>query len=215
VLAPREMVEPLAQALKRVAQRMYPRVADNPDYSSIVSPRHHARLQGLLDDARAKGAKLIPTHDDQPSDRRLVPHLLLNVNDEMAVMREEIFGPLLPIVPYDQVDDAIGYIRAHDRPLALYWFGSDSAAQKRVLEETHAGGVTLNDCIWHLGQEEQPFGGVGASGMGNYHGEWGFRTFSKEKPVFVQSPFAGTKLFHPPYGATFDRMLGMLKKIAG
>jgi coniferyl-aldehyde dehydrogenase len=215
LLAPREMVQPLADAVVKAARRMYPRIDGNPDYSSIVSPRHHARLQALLDDAQAKGAKLVPTHDDKPTDRRLVPHLLLGVNDQMAVMQEEIFGPLLPIVAYDQVDEAINYIRAHDRPLALYWFGSDSRAQKRALEQTHAGGVTVNDCIWHLGQEEQPFGGVGASGMGSYHGEWGFRTFSKEKPVFVQSRFAGTKLFHPPYGGTFERMLGMLKKLAG
>ncbi|MFZ5549481.1 MAG: coniferyl aldehyde dehydrogenase [Pseudomonadota bacterium] len=215
LLAPKEMVGPLAAEIVKVAQRLYPRVADNPDYTSIVSPRHHARLQGLLDDARAKGAQLMPTHTDTPGDRRLVPHLLLGVNDQMAVMQEEIFGPLLPIVPYDREEDAIAYVRAHDRPLALYWFGRDGAAQQRVLERTHAGGVTVNDCIWHLGQEEQPFGGVGASGMGSYHGEWGFRTFSKEKPVFVQSPFAGTKLFHPPYGATFERLLGVLKKLAG
>lgn len=215
LLAPKEMVGPLAAEIVKVAQRLYPRVADNPDYTSIVSPRHHARLQGLLDDARAKGAQLMPTHADTPGDRRLVPHLLLGVNDQMAVMQEEIFGPLLPIVPYEREEDAIAYVRAHDRPLALYWFGRDGAAQQRVLEQTHAGGVTVNDCIWHLGQEEQPFGGVGASGMGSYHGEWGFRTFSKEKPVFVQSPLAGTKLFHPPYGATFERLLGLLKKLAG
>lgn len=215
VLAPRDLVEPLAQAIVQAAQRFYPRVADNPDYSSIVSARHHARLQHLLDDAQAQGARLLPTHPgERPADRRLVPHLLLGVNDQMAVMQEEIFGPLLPIVPYDREEDAIAYVRGHDRPLALYWFGTDTAARERVLAATHAGGVTINDCIWHLGQEEQPFGGVGASGMGSYHGEWGFRTFSKEKPVFVQSPFAGTRLFHPPYGATFDRLLGLLKKIA-
>jgi coniferyl-aldehyde dehydrogenase len=216
VLAPREMVEPLVQAIVEVAQRLYPRVADNPDYTSIVSPRHHARLQHLLDDAQAQGARLVPTHPgEQPTDRRLVPHLLLGVTDQMAVMQEEIFGPLLPVVPYEREEEALAYVRAHDRPLALYWFGTDAAARERALAQTHAGGVTVNDCIWHLGQEEQPFGGVGASGMGSYHGEWGFRTFSKEKPVFVQSPLAGTKLFHPPYGATFERLLGLLKKVAG
>ena len=129
-------------------------------------------------------------------------------------MREEIFGPLLPIVPYSQVDEALAYINRHDRPLAMYWFGTDSARREQALTQTHAGGVTVNDCIWHLGQEDQPFGGVGASGIGSYHGEFGFRTFSKEKPVFIQSRFAGTKLFYPPYGKTFDRLLGLLKKIA-
>lgn len=214
-LVPRELVEPLVQGVTDAMRRMYPRIAGNPDYTSIVAPRHRARLQQLIDDARAQGARIVTTHDEQPSDNRLVPHLLLDVNDRMAVMREEIFGPLLPIVPYGDVAEALAYVTTHDRPLALYWFGQDAAVQRRVLDETHAGGVTINDCIWHLGQEEQPFGGVGPSGMGSYHGEWGFRTFSKEKPVFVQSRFAGTKLFLPPYGQTFDRLLGLLRRIAG
>ncbi|NRF71774.1 coniferyl aldehyde dehydrogenase [Aquincola sp. S2] len=214
-LVPRELVEPLAQAVAHAMRRQYPRVAGNPDYTSIVAPRHHQRLQALLDDARSRGARAIATHDDRPTDGRFVPHLLLDVTDQMTVMREEIFGPLLPIVPYGEVGEALAYISARDRPLALYWFGRDAAVQRRVLDETHAGGVTINDCIWHLGQENQPFGGVGASGIGSYHGEWGFRTFSKEKPVFVQSRFAGTKLFMPPYGKTFDRLLGMLRRIAG
>ncbi|UXH77294.1 coniferyl aldehyde dehydrogenase [Roseateles amylovorans] len=214
VLAPKAMVRPLADALIAAVRRHYPRISDNPDYTAIVSPRHHARLQGLLDDAQARGATLLPTHEDHPTDRRLVPTLLLNTTAEMTVMREEIFGPLLPIIGYDRPEDAIAHINAGDRPLALYWFGNDHAARDAVLARTHAGGVTVNDCIWHLGQEEQPFGGVGASGMGAYHGVWGFNTFSKLKPVFLQSRFAGTKLFYPPYGKTFDRLLGLLKKIA-
>jgi coniferyl-aldehyde dehydrogenase len=215
VLAPREMVGPLADAVLGRIRTMYPKLSDNPDYTSIVSPRHFERLQGLLRDAQAKGARLVPTHAETPAGRRLVPHLVLDATEQMTVMQEEIFGPLLPIVAYDKTEEALAYIQRHDRPLALYWFGSDSHAQRRVMEQTHAGGVTVNDCIWHLGQEEQPFGGVGASGIGSYHGEWGFRTFSKEKPIFEQTRFAGTKLFYPPYGATFDRMIGLLKKIAG
>ncbi|MBC7602741.1 MAG: coniferyl aldehyde dehydrogenase [Ramlibacter sp.] len=214
-LVPREMVQPLADAIVKKMRSLYPTLDSNPDYTSIVAPRHLARLKSLLADAQAKGAKLVATHDESPTGRKLVPHLLLDVDESMTVMQEEIFGPLLPIVPYDKVDDALLYIRRHDRPLALYWFGSDAAAQNHAMKQTHAGGVTINDCIWHLGQEDQPFGGTGASGMGSYHGEWGFRTFSKEKPIFVQSRFAGTKLFHPPYGRTFDRMIGMLKKLAG
>jgi coniferyl-aldehyde dehydrogenase len=215
VLAPREMVAPLVDAMLGRIRTMYPTLAGNADYTSIVSPRHHARLQGLLDDAKAKGARLVPTHDEAPGGRKLVPHLVLDATEQMTVMQEEIFGPLLPIVAYDKTDEALDFIRRHDRPLALYWFGSDGRAQRHAMEQTHAGGVTVNDCIWHLGQEEQPFGGVGASGIGSYHGEWGFRTFSKEKPIFEQTRFAGTKLFYPPYGATFDRMIGLLKKIAG
>jgi len=212
-LVPRELVQPLVAELKAAVRAMYPSLDANPDYTSIAAGRHHARLQGLLRDAQERGAQLIATHEEAVSGRKLVPHILLNVNDEMAVMREEIFGPLLPIVPYDSVAEALAYINRHERPLALYWFGRDGAAQQQVLEQTHAGGVTINDCIWHLGQEDQPFGGVGASGIGAYHGEWGFRTFSKEKPVFIQSAFAGTKLFYPPYGKTFERLLGLLKKI--
>ncbi|WP_349742695.1 coniferyl aldehyde dehydrogenase [Roseateles cavernae] len=214
VLAPKPMVEPLTQALQRAMRRLYPSIAGNPDYSSIATERHHARLQGLLDDARARGARLLPSHDEAPEGRKLVPHLLLDVNEEMAVMREEIFGPLLPIVGCDDAGAAIAHVQRHERPLALYWFGSDAAARERVLRETHAGGVTVNDCIWHIGQEDQPFGGVGASGQGAYHGVWGFNTFSALKPVFTQPRWAGTRLFYPPYGATFERLLGLLKKIA-
>ncbi|MCV2360328.1 coniferyl aldehyde dehydrogenase [Paucibacter sp. TC2R-5] len=213
LLVPKEMVEPLAEAIVKAMQRLFPTLEGNPDYSSIAAERHLSRLQGLLSDARSRGARLLPTHQETMTSRKLVPHLLLDVTDEMAVMREEIFGPLLPIVGYTQVEEALAYINKHERPLALYWFGQDEAAQQHAMEQTHAGGVTINDCIWHLGQEEQPFGGVGASGMGSYHGEWGFRTFSKEKPVFSQARFAGTKLFYPPYGKTFTTLLNLLKKI--
>jgi coniferyl-aldehyde dehydrogenase len=213
LLVPRELAEPLTQRLLAEMRRLYPRIAGNPDYTAIVSPRHHARLQGLVDDAAQRGARVLKSHVDQPDDRRLVPTLLLDVPAEATVMQEEIFGPLLPVVPYDQLDDALALVNRGDRPLALYWFGQDSSARDRVMRETHAGGVTVNDCLWHLGQEEQPFGGVGASGMGAYHGEWGFRTFSKEKPLFIQSRFAGTRLFQPPYGATFEKLLGLLKRI--
>jgi len=217
LLVPRELVEPLSQKILAEMRRMYPRIAGNADYTSIATPRHHARLQGLIDDAARRGARVLRTHDEQPDpnqDRRLVPALLLDVPLEAAVMQGEIFGPLLPVVAYDKVEDALAHINRGDRPLALYWFGQDRAARDQAMAQTHAGGVTINDCLWHLGQEEQPFGGVGASGMGAYHGEWGFRTFSKEKPLFVQSRFAGTKLFQPPYGATFERLLSLLKRIA-
>jgi coniferyl-aldehyde dehydrogenase len=132
----------------------------------------------------------------------------------MRLMQEEIFGPVLPIVEYRNLDEAIQLINQAERPLALYWFGRSSANRDRVLQTTHSGGVTVNDCLWHLAQENQPFGGVGASGMGTYHGEWGFNTFSKHKPVFHQARWNGTSLFRPPYGAIFDRLLATLKRIA-
>ncbi|RQP22696.1 coniferyl aldehyde dehydrogenase [Piscinibacter terrae] len=214
-LAPQALVEPLAERLVQSVRKLYPTLSDNPDYTAIVSERHRARLQGLLDDAQAKGARLIPTHSEAAANGRFVPHVLTNVNEGMAVMQEEIFGPILPIVGCSSADDAIAKVRSRDRPLALYWFGRDTSARERVMAQTHAGGVTINDCIWHLGQENQPFGGVGASGIGSYHGEWGFRTFSKDKPIFHQPRLAGTSLFSPPYGARFDRLLGLLQKLFG
>ena len=180
-------------------------------------PRHHARLLQLLEDARSQGAELLTSHPqelDPGSGRKLAPHVVLGATAAMQVMQEEIFGPILPILPYDNLDQAIAQVTAGDRPLALYLFGEDSAVRDRVLRETHAGGVTINDCIWHLGQESQPFGGVGASGMGHYHGEWGFDTFSKLKPVFIQSRFAGTHWLQPPYGQRFKTLFGLLRKIA-
>lgn len=131
----------------------------------------------------------------------------------MKVMQEEIFGPILPVFACADTDNAIAHINANDRPLALYWFGKDNAARDQVLARTVSGGVTINDCLFHFVQANQPMGGVGASGIGAYHGEWGFRTFSKEKPVFLQSRFNGGALLHPPYGAMFERVLKMLRLV--
>ena len=141
-----------------------------------------------------------------------MPTLVSNAGD-LRLMREEIFGPVLPIVEYATVDDAIDHVNRADRPLALYWFGNDSGNRQRILRETVAGGVTINDCMLHLVQENQPFGGVGASGMGAYHGEWGFRTFSKEKPVFLQSRLSAGAMLRPPYGKTFERLFALLRHI--
>jgi len=131
----------------------------------------------------------------------------------MRVMQEEIFGPVLPVVTYRNLDEAIGYVNRRDRPLALYWFGNDQRNRDEVLARTISGGVTINDCMWHFAQESLPFGGVGASGMGACHGEWGFRSLSKEKPVFIQSRLNALPLLRPPYGKVFDAILRVLKKI--
>ncbi|MBN8503624.1 MAG: coniferyl aldehyde dehydrogenase [Burkholderiales bacterium] len=217
VLVPKHMARPLADAIAAAMKRLYPTLEGNDDYSSIVSPRHHARLQGMLVEAKAMGAQLIQPHKGQklnPASRKLAPTLVLKSRAEMQLRREEIFGPILPLIPYTELDEAIEHIQREERPLALYWFGKKNEDCERVLRETHAGGVTLNDCIWHLGQEEQPFGGVGASGQGSYHGEWGFRTFSKDKPVFDNPPLAATRLLYPPYGPVFEGLLAVLKRIA-
>jgi coniferyl-aldehyde dehydrogenase len=214
LLVPRGRAHALADSLAAAVGKLYPSIAGNADYSSIVSDRHMQRLCGLLADAVRQGATLRPLGQHAPAERKLAPTLVLGATRSMLVMREEIFGPVLPIVEYESLGDAIEFINAGERPLALYWFGSDRANRERVLAQTLSGGATVNDCLWHFAQEGQPFGGVGASGVGAYHGEWGFRTFSKEKPVFLQSRLNGIGLLHPPYGKTFDRMLSLLKRIA-
>jgi len=215
---PADRIDSFVEHLQRAVTALYPRLAANPDYTSIVSDRHFARLQGLLEDARSKGARIVPINPAgesfDPASRKLPPTLVLGTTPEMQLMREEIFGPILPVLPYARIEDAIAYVNGHDRPLALYWFGADNSNRDQVLARTISGGVTVNDCIWHIAQEDQPFGGVGASGTGAYHGEWGFRTFSKEKPVFTQSRLNGMFLMYPPYGKTIERMLALLKRIA-
>jgi len=214
---PRSAVGPFVEAMRRAVARQYPRLAGNPDYTGIVSERHFTRLLGLLADAQTRGARVVPLHAEGmaggAAGRVLAPALVLDTTEDMKIMQEEIFGPLLPVLAYDTLDEVIAYVNAHERPLALYWFGAGGAEQDRLLSGTISGGVTLNDCMWHFGQEELPFGGVGASGMGAYHGAYGFRTFSKEKPVFHQSRLSGTALLRPPYGRTFERMGRLLRLI--
>lgn len=216
LLVPRGQSESVASSLRAAMASLYPTLRDNPDYTAIISPAHLARLQALLDDALAKGARAVvvnPAQENLGPTRKMAPTLLLGVKPDMRVMQEEIFGPLLPIVEYDRPDDAIALVNQGERPLALYWFGENPAARDRVLARTVSGGVTINDCLWHLGQEDQPFGGVGASGQGAYHGEWGFRTFSHQKPVFHQSRWAGTAWLRPPYGQRFEQLMAVLKRI--
>jgi coniferyl-aldehyde dehydrogenase len=217
-LVPNDRIDAFVEQMQRAVAKMYPSLAANPDYTSIVSDRHFARLQGLLEDARARGARIVAINPAgetfDPSGRKQPPVLVLGATPEMKLMQEEIFGPILPVLGYDRIEEAIAYVNRHDRPLALYWFGSDGANRDKVLSQTISGGVTLNDCIWHFAQEDQPFGGVGASGSGAYHGEWGFRTFSKEKPVFIQPRLNGMFLMYPPFGRTFERMLALLRRIA-
>ena len=195
---------------------MYPTLAANPDYTSIVSDRHYARLEQLIDDAKGQGAtviRIVPSGEQAAAaQRKLAPTLLLGVDDDMAVMRDEIFGPVLPVLGYDTLDEAIAYVNRHPRPLALYWFGRNRANRERVVERTVSGGVTINDACWHVSQEYLPFGGVGASGMGAYHGERGFLAFTQEKPILHQSRFNGIALFRPPYGRRFETLLALLKR---
>lgn len=217
LLVPKGQAATVAAKLAIAVARLYPSLRDNPDYTAIISDRHYQRLRAMIAEAREAGADITeinPAGEDLGNTgRKLLPTLVSNAGPDLRVMREEIFGPVLPIVEYATVDDAIDYVNRADRPLALYWFGRDSGNRRRILRETVAGGVTINDCMLHLVQENQPFGGVGASGMGAYHGEWGFRTFSKEKPVFQQSRLSAGALLRPPYGRTFERLFGLLRRI--
>ena len=213
-LVPRSRVEAFMKAARASVQKLYPNVATNNDYSSIINERHYSRLRELVEDARRKGAHIETLGDaNQTSElpRRFLPTLVTDVTDDMAIMREEIFGPLLPIETFDSLDEVIAKINARPHPLALYWFGDDAARRARVLRETLAGGVTVNDTLWHFAHEALPFGGVGASGNGVYHGEFGFTTFSREKPVYFQSRHAPTRLLYPPYGRVFERILTLLR----
>lgn len=219
LLVERGREEALANALLAAAAAQYPSGAASPDMTAIINDHHVSRLQSLLEDATAKGARVVTSGSGAAStsqncgqDRRLGLSILLNVTGEMRVMQEEIFGPILPVVPVADAVEAIAYVNARPRPLALYWFGEDTATREKVLRETISGGVTINDCMWHFGQEAAPFGGVGASGYGAYHGEHGFRTFSHEKTVFHQPRWTLTRLFHPPYGARFDRLMRLMRR---
>lgn len=217
VLMPEDKIEPFSDRLIQKAEAFYPTIAGNPDYTSIVADRHYARLQDLLEDAENKGAHIrVAGNDDKQqlaAERRVPLTILTNTTPDMRVMQEEIFGPLLPIVASNTLDNALSYIQEHDRPLALYWFGQDKAKRKRILSESISGGVSINDVAWHVIQEDIPFGGVGPSGMGAYHGEHGFETFSHMKGVFVQSRFSAGKIFHPPYTNKTQAVLNIMKKV--
>jgi coniferyl-aldehyde dehydrogenase len=212
VLLPRAQVQPFIAAARVAATHLYPNLPLNPEFSSLATNRHYARLRALRDDAVAAGATAhaLGTSVDDAGARVLSPVLLTDVDDRMQVMQQEIFGPLLPLVPYDTLDDALAYIAAHPHPLALYVFEDRRATIERILQRSEAGGVTVNDTILHIAQHRLPFGGVGASGMGAYHGETGFRTFSRMKPVMRQARFNAVALLNPPYGKRFQRMLKLL-----
>ncbi|KJJ98301.1 coniferyl aldehyde dehydrogenase [Pseudomonas sp. 21] len=206
VLVPQNRVDEFVESYRQVVQGFFPKLENNPDYTAIINERQLSRLNGYLADAQARGATVVPLFP-QAQGRRLPQALVLNVTDEMKIMQEEIFGPLLPVIPYQNLDQALSYINERDRPLALYFFGYDKREQDHVLAQTHSGGVCLNDTLLHVAQDDMPFGGVGPSGMGHYHGHEGFLTFSKAKGVFSKPRFNAARVIYPPYGKSLQKLV--------
>lgn len=201
VFLPKGKEREFADSCKKAARKFYPKWNDE-HYSAINSPKQFERQQVLIQDAIDHGGEFIYLNNDQvekTDGRKMSPALIIQTIDKMLVRKEEIFGPILPVVTYESLDEVIGYVNDNPRPLALYFFSRKRSNIDRVLTETVSGGVTINDVILHVSQESLPFGGVGNSGMGHYHGHEGFKTFSKAKGVFIQSKLAGTKLMYPPY----------------
>jgi coniferyl-aldehyde dehydrogenase len=199
VLLPRTEVDALVARLETIVKARYADLEGNPDYTAIVNQAQFDRLAGLVADARQRGTRVVELLPGDPGRRLFPPTVIVAPDAAHAVMREEIFGPVLPLIPYDTLEEAIAFINARDRPLAMYHFDHDRARTRRVLESTWAGGVTVNDTMMHVAPTSLPFGGIGPSGIGAYHGEAGFRTFSKLKPVFWQPRLNAMRLFAPPY----------------
>jgi coniferyl-aldehyde dehydrogenase len=214
VFVPKENVGEFVAATQRSVSKMFASLLDNDDYTSIVNQRHYDRLNGYIEDAKQKGARVVeinPGNEDfrqQPA-HKIPPTLILDANDSMKVMQDEIFGPVMPVKTYGDLDEAVDYVNGHARPLGLYYFGTDEREQHRVLTHTTSGGVTVNDVIMHVAQEDLPFGGVGPSGMGAYHGHDGFKRFSHAKSIFTQSKIDLASLagLRPPYGEKIEKLL--------
>ncbi len=205
-LVPEESVDEFVQATVDVTSEMYPDMKNNDDFTSIINQRHYDRIQGYISDAKEKGAEVVeinPSNEDfsQQPHHKIPPTIILNPTEDMQVMQEEIFGPVLPVKTYKDVSETVDYINSKDRPLGLYYFGEDTKEKDFVLDNTTSGGVTVNDVISHITMEDLPFGGVGPSGMGSYHGYDGFKEFSHAKSVYKQSWLNLNKVagLVPPY----------------
>ncbi|RXZ72522.1 coniferyl aldehyde dehydrogenase [Agromyces albus] len=206
-------VDAFVASYDRLVKAAYPDGPTSKDYTSIVNDKEYQHLVDLIEDARAHGARTIEVgHRPGDASRRphtLAPTVVLGVTDDMRIAHEEIFGPILPIFAYGDINDAIDYVNARPRPLALYYFGANDADRRTVLSSTTSGNVTINGTIMHVGQDDLPFGGVGASGMGKYHGIEGFRTLSHPKGIYVQGRWNSMRLMRAPFGKTADTVLNL------
>jgi len=204
--------ERFVAAARRIVPERYPDTKES-SYTSIIDEKSYRRLRATLEDAEAKGASVVPLVPGASFDdglRKVPPQLVLDVTDDMTIMREEIFGPLLPVKTYRDLDEVIAYVNAKDRPLGFYVFTNDKAREEKLLYATISGGVTINNCMLHVAQHDLPFGGVGASGMGHYHGREGFVELSKMRPVFTSPRLSMLHLFYPPYRPRHRRLLDLL-----
>jgi coniferyl-aldehyde dehydrogenase len=210
ILVPKAKEEEFVKAYIEAFSKMYPSLKNNDDYTAIVNDRQYQRLTSWIKDAEDKGAKLTeinPSYEDLSAGRKLAPVLVQNMKNDMTIAEEELFGPILPIISYESMEEAIAYINNRPRPLALYYFGYNKTEQDYVLDNTHSGGVSVNDTLMHLAQEDMPFGGVGDSGMGHYHGKEGFITFSKAKAVHRKGRFSTGNLAYPPYDNSIRKLI--------
>jgi coniferyl-aldehyde dehydrogenase len=207
-------IEAFNAAYDKAVAALYPDGPGSDDYTSVINDRHCARLTGLIDDARAKGARILEVglkaNEAAHRAHTLAPTLVLDVRDDMQIMQDEIFGPVLPVVSYRDLDEAIAYINARPRPLALYYFGHNDDDRHKVLSRTTSGNVTINGTLMHYAQEDLPFGGVGPSGMGAYHGVEGFRALSHAKGIYEQGRWNGSALLRAPFGWLADMVLKVM-----
>ena len=209
IFCPKGKTEQFVTEFKNQFKSMYKSINNNDDYSNIINDTQYQRLIELIEDAKKKGGKVISASGEDPDNknRRIAPHLVTNVNDDMNIMQNEIFGPVLPIIPYDDLQDTLNYINNRPRPLALYVMTFNKNTQNMIIKNTHSGGVCINDTAFHVAADDAPFGGIGSSGMGQYHGKEGFLTFSKAKTVMTRGRFNSGKVMFPPYGKKIQNFI--------
>ncbi|KTD82319.1 coniferyl aldehyde dehydrogenase [Legionella waltersii] len=210
LLIPKGWESKIEDELRGFIHKSYPELMSNKNYSSIISSHHKQRLLDMLEDARTKGARIVEFGELSSETRKLPLYLLFNVSKEMRVMQEEIFGPILPVLSYQSFQEAIDYINSEPNPLALYYFGENKKEQQIIKTLTLSGAFTINDTIMHIAVDDLPFGGVGNSGMGHYHGQEGFNAFSKLKPIFVQRFISTVSWLYPPYGTLMRSFLSWI-----
>jgi len=213
VMLPENKLDSFISHSKETINQMFPSIKDNDDYTSLINERHYNRLRSYIDEAKQSGCEVLefnPSDEDfeQQEHYKIPPTILINPDDNLSVMQEEIFGPILPVKTYKDFSETISYVNKKERPLGLYYFGEDNDELNTVLDKTTSGGVTVNDVIFHVAQDNAPFGGVGPSGIGSYHGIEGFRNFSHEKTIFTQTKMDNLiSVFRPPYGKKAENAL--------